>query len=418
VSATPSEIYGPGKESRTMTGNRRRGRGEGSIVKRSDGRWEARVDLGYVDGKRKQKSLYARTRKEVAERLRTAQQAFTDGSLMADERMTVGRWLEHWVKNVLANRVANGNLTQSTFYCYSTTVRLHLEPGLGRYRLGKLTPAHVDAFISSKRERYSPNSLRIMRSTLRKALRDAQKSGNVHRNAAELSEPVNVTCRVKAWLDAEQARQLLVAMVGDRLEALYIVMLSLGLRRGEALGLRWEDIDLDRATVLIRRSLKRVPNVPSSDGTYPDGRKTRLVFGAPKTEDSWRTQNLPAPCVSALRSHKSRQAAERLAASYWGDEGLVFTTPIGTPIDPDNLAKRFVALCKRAGLGHRNLHQLRHSAATIMLAQGVELHEVKDVLGHSSLAITKDVYGHLVAARRRAAADAVGEALWGERPVS
>jgi integrase len=138
-----------------------------------------------------------------------------------------------------------------------------------------------------------------------------------------------------------------------------------------------------------------------------------LECGSPKTDDSWRTQNLPGPAVVAIKAHRRRQNAERLAAPSWDDEGLVFATPLGTPIDPSNLGKRFATICQAAGLGHRNPNQLRHSAATIMLAQGVPLHEVSEVLGHSSVAITKDVYGHLVADRRRAAADAVSQALWG-----
>jgi len=253
-----------------------------------------------------------------------------------------------------------------------------------------------------------------MRSTLRKALRDAQKARYVSTNVADLSEPVKVSRRATEWLDLAQARTLLASLKRDRLEALWILLLSLGLRRGEGLGLRWEDIDLNGGTIIIRRSLKRMREELLPDGSTLSGRKTRLVFGAPKTEESWRTQNLPKPTISALRRHKRRQARERLAATSWDDESLVFTTPLGTPIDPDNLAKRFVTLCEKAGLGHRNLHQLRHSAATIMLAQGVPLHEVSEVMGHSSLTVTKDIYGHFTADRRRAAAEAVGNALWGK----
>jgi len=392
---------------------RRRGRGEGGVFRRADGRWEARLDLGFVNGKRRAKSVYGRTRNEVANKLRIAESQLSSGTLVVDERLTVATWLEHWVKNVLSTRVANGTLAESTYNSYSDTVRLHLKPGLGPHRLSKLEVAHVDAFVTSKRSGYSANSQRIMRSTLRKALRDAQRAGCVPRNVADLSEPVKVSRRAKEWLDLVQARKLIASLKKDRLEALWILLLSLGLRRGEALGLRWEDIDMKGGTIIIRRSLKRMRNELLPDGSTLDGRKTRLVFGAPKTEESWRTQNLPQPSIAALRRHKKRQAKERLAASSWGDESLVFTTPLGTPIDPDNLAKRFATLCEAAGLGHRNLHQLRHSAATIMLAQGVPLHEVSEVLGHSSVTVTKDVYGHLTVDRRRAAAQAVGDALWG-----
>ena len=209
-----------------------------------------------------------------------------------------------------------------------------------------------------------------------------------------------------------EVQQLLSQVSGDRLEAIYIVLLSLGLRRGEALGMFWQDIDFDRRLITIRRSLKRVRVTPWHMGS--DGHTTRLELGSPKTSDSWRTQSLPQPCVEALFRHRAAQAKERLAARSWENPNLVFTTPIGTMIDPSNLAKEFAAHTKKAGLGHRNLHQLRHSAATIMLAQGVPLYDVSRVLGHSTLSVTSDVYGHFTTERGRLAAEAMGNALWGQ----
>jgi integrase len=197
------------------------------------------------------------------------------------------------------------------------------------------------------------------------------------------------------------------------LEALYVVLLSLGLRRGEGLALRWEDIDFTNKTVLITRSLKRVQNSPLPDGTYPDGR-SRLVFGAPKNSFSVRTVLLSEPCVDALRQHQTRQKREQLACADWQEHGLVFTTTIGTPLDPDNVGPIFSKLCEEAGLGRRNLHQLRHSAASIMLAQGVPLETVSAILGHSNLSTTKDVYGHLDVQQKKRAAEAISSALWDE----
>ena len=394
--------------------SKRRGHGEGGIHQRPDGRWEARLDLGWVEGKRKRISVYGRTRKEVADQLRLKQAERDNGLLVLDQRLTVGRWLDHWVESILPTRVFNGTLAQSTFSSYADIVRLHLKPNLGRIRVARLTHADVDALLASKRDAYSANSLRLMRSTLRKALADAERNGVVTRNAVALSEPIHVSLRVSEWLDEKKARSLLKQVESDRLEALYIVCLSLGLRRGEALGLQWEDVDLDRGTVLIRGALKRVKFQPLPDGSYHDGRRTGLVLGSMKTEDSYRTQNLPRPCVDALRRHRLRQRTEQLAASAWDTNDFVFKTTVGTPIDPRNFAKWLSAHCVNAELGHRNPHQLRHSAASILLAQGIPLHEVSDYLGHSSVRLTKDVYGHLSSDRRRAAADAVGEALWGE----
>lgn len=396
--------------------SQRRGRGEGGIWKRPDGRWEGRLDLGYIDGRRRTKALYGRTRMDVADKLHKARQAQSEGALATDERMTVGRWLDHWVAVVLVNRVANGTLTEVTMDHYADCVRLHLKPVLGRHRLSKLTAADVDALIAARRERYAPNSLRIMRATLRKSLRDARRSGFfVPSGAIDLSEPVSVPRRAKAWLDQEAARQLLVGIACDRLEALYVTTLSLGLRRGEALAIKWDDLDLTKRTMRIHRSLKRVRNRPLPDGSYPDGNSTRLVEGSPKTEGSSRTQPIPDRVAEVLRRHAIRQKEERLAAGVaWQDTGFIFTTPIGTPIDPDNVSKYFSAACNRAGLGHRNIHQLRHSAASILLAQGVPLHEVSRFLGHSTISVTMDVYGHLAEEGLRGAAEAMGIALWGQ----
>jgi len=154
--------------------------------------------------------------------------------------MTVGDWLAHWIDVVLTNRVENGVLSESTYYSYADTVRLHLKPSLGNYRLSKLTAAHVDAFIASKRSNYSKNSQRIMRSTLRKALNDAIKAGHLIRNVVDTSEPVKVSRRAQSFLTVDEAQRLLAAASGNRLAALYVVVLSLGLRKGEALALRWK----------------------------------------------------------------------------------------------------------------------------------------------------------------------------------
>ena len=400
-----------------MNNGGRRGSGEGAIHKRTDGRWEARIDLGWVDGKRKRKSVYGKTHREVTEKLRQQQNDRANNMLVVGERLRVEQWLDHWVKVVLPNRVANGTLAVSTYFSYADTVRRHLKPGLGKIRLSKLKATDVDRFIASRRDRFSPNSLRIMRSTLRKAIKDGLRDEVVPQSArfaVELSEPVRVSRRARVYLNLDQARRLLAEVRGDRLEAVYVVLLSLGLRRGEALGLHWEDLNFDDHTVVIRRSLRRLRVMPGVDGDAPQGNRTRLELGSPKTADSWRTQNLPKPCVEALERHRDAQAKERLAADSWANPEMIFVTSIGSPIDPSNLAKEFMAHARKADLGHRNLHQLRHSAATLMLAQEVPLHEVSAVLGHSTLSVTSDVYGHLTPERQRRAADALGQALWGE----
>lgn len=198
----------------------------------------------------------------------------------------------------------------------------------------------------------------------------------------------------------EQARHLLAALAGHRNEALYTLMLSTGMRRGEALGLRWSDVDLEAKVLLVQRQLKR-------EGGH-------LVTADTKTARSRRAVNLPDELVATLQSHRARQAAERLALGpAWTESGHVFTSTVGTPIDPRNLYREFRQICEASGLGRWHPHELRHSAASLMLAQGVKLQVVSEVLGHSSIRMTADVYGHVLAPDRRSAAAAMGEVLWG-----
>jgi integrase len=176
-------------------------------------------------------------------------------------------------------------------------------------------------------------------------------------------------------------------------------MLSTGLRRGEALGLQWKDFDSATGILLVRRSLKREGGV--------------LITADTKTSKSRRAVNVPPQMISALKAHKARQAEARLAlGKAWQNTGFMFTSSIGTPIDPRNLNREFRIICNEAGLGNWHPHELRHSAASLMLAQGVKLQVVSDVLGHASIRMTADVYGHILAPDRQAAAIAIGEILW------
>jgi integrase len=302
---------------------------------------------------------------------------------------------------------------QSTAADYADTVRLHLKPGLGSKTLTKLSVSEVNALWASKRNAgYSANSIRIMRTVLRSALHQAEREGLLVRNVAALSDPPRIGHTEGRSLSIAEARSLLDAASGDRLEALYAITLILGLRRSEALGLSWSDIDLGAGFVRVRRQLRR-ERIPVEE-RQETGRRTQLVLRELKTKRSRRTLHLTPSLDSLLRSHRARQAREQLAAGPgWAESDLVFTTKKGTPIDPDNFARYFHRLCKRAGLGHWTPHELRHSAASIMLAQGTPLYVVSEVLGHASVAITKDVYGHLIGGEKQEATEAITDVLFG-----
>ena len=381
----------------------RRGRGEDSIYQEGD-RWRGVVSLGYgLDGRRVRKKITGATKAEVLRKLRDLRNELDSGLPIPDDRLTVGAFLDRWVTRNLP-----GQISDVTLDSYANTVRLHLEPAFGRTVLRKLTVADVDGLLAAKREAgYSPNSQRIIRAVLRRALHQAQREGVVARNVAALSTAPRIRAKEGRALTIVEARRLLDAVRGTRNEALLTTMLAFGLRRGEALGLRWSSLDWDAATLKVTHGVKRVQNRElGREG------QTRLMIGELKTARSRRTLFLTPQLVDLLRRHRVRQAEERMAVGEaWDDHGLVFPSEVGTPLDPDNVSHLFSRICRSAGLGHWHLHELRHSGASLMLAQGTDLYVVSEVLGHSSIAITKDVYGHLVEGQKRAAAELMSRAL-------
>ncbi len=375
----------------------RRGNSEGSVYRRaSDGRWIGAVTVGFGErGGPVRKTVSGKTRAQAVRKLSELQRQLDDGLPAPDATMTVAQLMERWYADVVRHQV-----TRSTSDNYKSVADHHIVPFLGRKRLKELTPGDVDRLMAQKLESgLSVSTVRRIRSVLAQALTQAVRWGSVSRNVASLTRGPRQTRREGRTLTPGQARGLLVSLQGHRNEALYSLMLSTGLRRGEALGLRWDDVDLEDGLLLVWRQLKREGG--------------ELVLADTKTAKSRRALNLPAPMIGVLKAHRARQAQDRLKlGEAWVDSGHVFTTSIGTPIDPRNLYRDFKGVCKVAGLGDWHPHELRHSAASLMLAQGVKLQVVSEVLGHSSIRMTADVYGHVLAPDRQAAADAMTVALW------
>jgi integrase len=325
------------------------------------------------------------------------------GLPVPDDQLTVAAFLDRWLTASLP-----GQVSEKTFDSFADTVPLHIKPSMGRKILRKLTVSDVDQLLAWTRNAgYSANTVRIIRAVLRRALRQAEREGLVSRNAAALSAAPRVRSDEGRALSVDQARALLDQVRGTRDEPLLTVMLAFGVRRGEALGLYWSALDWDAATLKVTHAVKRV-----RDRTATSERRTHLVIGEVKTARSRRTLFLTPELVDLLRRHRARLAEERMAiGAAWREHDLIFPSAVGTPLDPDNVSHWFSRICRRAGLGHWHLHELRHSGASLMLAQGTDLYVASEVLGHSSVAITKDVYGHLVEGQKRAAATRMSEAL-------
>jgi integrase len=387
----------------------KRGNNEGSIFQLADGRWCAFVSLGYRNGKRWRKKYTAQTRREVQEKVRAAVTSLSDGYALDTEHMKVGEFLEGWL-----TQSAKNSVRARTFESYSDLVRRYLTPRLGRVELSKLTPQHVRQCLNDLLERggapkkdeegelresgLSARTVQYCRAVLRKALNQAVRDGLVSRNVAALTEPPKVEHPEISPYTPEQARALLEAVRGDRLEALFTVAVSLGLRQGEIFGLRWGDIDLQRATLTVRYAMQRI------------GGEARFV--EPKTARSRRTIHLPAVTVSALYTHLGRQAEEKaIAGERWQDWGVVFPSTIGTPMEACNLTHRFHKITAIAQLPKIRFHDLRHTAATLLLAQGVHPRLVMETLGHSSISLTMNTYSHVIPAMRTEVADQMNSIL-------
>ena len=380
----------------------RRGNGEGSIYRRDDGLWVGALDLGWREGKRVRKVVSSKSRGEVVRRMRALQPSIAQGVKLAPDRLTVGQYLDGW----LTDRIP-GTVTPRTEVLYERAVTDYIVPSLGRIRLNQLTPSDVSQMLRDMEARgYSPSTRRMARATLRRALRMAEQDGLLIRNVASIAEGPKMNQREGRSLTPEQARTILAAVRGHRHEAAYVIAISLGLRRGEILGLSWSDVERAEGTVVIHVRRQLVRN------------KSGLHLVDLKTAGSKRTLHLSAPLVEVLDRHRRRQEAEELVGGVrWRNEHeLVFTSNIGTPLDPEAFGRTVPKICEEAGLGHWSIHELRHSCASLLLAQEVPLEVVAEQLGHVSIRVTKDVYGHLMPRSRARAAEAMRAILYDDSP--
>ncbi|HUZ70515.1 MAG TPA: site-specific integrase [Candidatus Saccharimonadales bacterium] len=368
----------------------------GSVYHRkSDGKWVAVIDLTVEGGPRRRLVRYASSAAEADRKLRDELRKIEAGIRSAGRQVTVGAFLGRWLESI---RPPHG-VRPSTHRRYSELVNVHLIPGLGKLRLVALQPTDVDAFLAAKLDSGpAPRTVHHMRAVLRAALTQAVRDGLIVRNPAGLSRPVRVEHREMTVLSPEQARAFLDAAKGDRLEALYATALAIGLRQGEALGLRWQDVNLEVGTLRVEHGLQRIAG------------KVQLI--PTKSARSRRTVVMPGMVADALREHRTRQLEDRLlAGGRWHDGGFVFTSSIGTPVDTSELRRAFHAVLRRAGLPAIRWHDLRHSAASLMLVQGVSPRVVMETLGHSSIALTMNTYSHVLPALQREAADAIDRLL-------
>ena len=352
-----------------------RGKNEGSISKRPNGHWRAQVSL---EGKRL--SFSAKTQKECQTWLRNMLEQKTAGMTFDDAKVTMAEYMEDW----LASSKASHRFT--TWDQYRRMTHNNILPGIGKIKLSELRPSQIqhlyDTLLSQNIGHYA---LLKTHTVLRSALSRAVKIGMIPRNTASVVMLPKEPAKEMQILDESQVNRFLVAASGHRFEALYHLAVVTGMRVMELLGLKWTDLDWIRQTLKVERQILR----PHGQG---------IEFASPKTKFGKRTLKLGSKTIDALRQHDWLQQKERIAAGdKWQNLDLIFTNHLGGPLLYRNLFRDYKALLEEAGLPLIRFHDLRHTAASIMLNHNVPVITVSRRLGHSKPSITLDIYGHLMA---------------------
>ncbi|MGZ3630599.1 MAG: tyrosine-type recombinase/integrase [Ktedonobacteraceae bacterium] len=379
----------------------RRGHGEGSIYQRSDGRWAASISL--EGGKRK--TFYGKTRKAVQEQLKTALHQQQQGILATGPQQKVEQFLQHWLENVHKQSIRS-----RTYERYEEIVRLHLVPGIGHHQLQKLSPQHLQLFYTNKLEEgLSTTTVISFHNVLHKALETAVRWNLISRNVCDLVSPPRRKRFEIQPMSVEQVQQLVAVTRDHRLEALFLLALATGMRRGELLGLKWQDINFQTDMLQIRRILTRVPTKVK----LPQA--AAYVEAEPKTEKGRRSILLPPFVVEALKQHRARQLEARLkAGAAWQEHDYVFCTSVGTHLHPTrDVLNQLKVLLAKAGLPAIRFHDLLHSSATMLLSMGVHPKIVQELLGHSQISMTLDTYSHVLPTMQKEAMSKLNELLQG-----
>jgi integrase len=354
----------------------KRGNNEGSISRHPDGRWWARITL--PGGKRK--AFYGKTRQEVSSLLAAALRDRDAELPIVGDKQTVENYLTQWLSDITST------IRTRSWIRYEEAVRLHVLPTLGSVTLARLSPQQVQALYTAKlNEGLAPATVARVHAVLRRAFGEAARIGIVQRNVVALVRPPRPVRKEMKVLTPEQAHIFLAAVVDDPLEALYVLALTTGMRRGEMLALHWADVNLNAGFVQVRFTVQHLAGA-------------EVMYSPPKTARSRRKVALSGLAIAALEKHRERQNQQRaLIGAAWVDNDLVFTNALGEPIRGNHILQRnFAPILVRAGLPPMRFHDLRHTAATLLLTQGIHPKVVSEMLGHATISMTLDTYSHVL----------------------
>lgn len=368
---------------------RKRGQNEGTIYQCKDGSWCTQVT---IEGRRITK--YAKTKRECREWKKVTLEQIENGFSFAGAQVTLSEYMIEWLRS---NRTS---LRPKTWSQYEQVSRVHIVPLLGHIKLKDLRPDNIQSLYNAKiEEGKSGSTIRIIHAVLHRAFTQAMNWGLIGRNPTDAVTKPKLKRKEMRVLDDNQARSLLSVVEGTRYDGLYHLALSTGLRQGEILGLRWSDLDWVTGQLEIQRQLQRV----TGQG---------LIFTDTKSKSGRRVVVLGHALLNKLHVHYELQHEERmLAGDYWEENDLIFPSRIGTPMEPRNLLRHFKDVLEKADLPDIRFHDLRHSAATLMLRQGTHPKVVQERLGHSTISLTLDTYSHVVPSMQRETAEKLDEIL-------
>ncbi|MCX4981488.1 site-specific integrase [Streptomyces sp. NBC_00572] len=358
--------------------------GAGTITQRKDGRFQAAVYVLQPDGTRARKFAYGKTWAECDAKRRALLDKAANGIPVPTRSAKLSEWLPYWLDNIVQPR-----RKLSTYDKYEAHVRLYLVPMIGSKRLESLSVAGVRRFLVQLEKKTTAATAKESHRVLRTALTAACREELITRNVATLVEPPRPKVRELSPWSLDETLGFLAAARRDPLYAAFVLAIAMGLRRGELIGLRWADVDLDRRVLYVRQQIQRRRGVLYDDD--PKGRRRRAV-------------PLPAMCIAPLRWHRMRQNDQRAkAGEEWKGSDYVFTTRTGSPVEPRNVYRSFTRVAASGGLRVIRLHDARHGCATLLTAAGVAPRVVMEILGHSQISITMDVYTHVVQDTQREA---------------
>ena len=410
--------------------NTRNANGRSSIYFGKDGYWHGRVTVGVRDdGKPDRRHVMRKDKQAVVQEVTELEKERDGGKVRKIGRTpTVEQWLTHWVEHIAAPSVRPNTLTG-----YRVAVYNHLIPGIGAHRLDKLSPEHLERLYTVLREKrtrtgepFKPARIHQVHRTVRTALEQGVRRDLLKSNPAKLAKPPRIPHEEITPFTKEEAAKILRTAETMRNGARFVIALTLGLRKSEALGLQWRDVDFEQRTISIRRSVQRVK---WEHGCSPHGSCGRRYAGhCPqkhgggakaaelKSTASRRTVGLPGPLVDVLKRHRKEQDEERIeTGNLWHDEGWMFTNRNGRPVHPKVDHDAWKDLLQKAGVRDARLHDARHTAATMLLILGVPSRAVMDIMGWSQVSMTSR-YQHMTPDLTISIADQVGSVFWDEKP--